>query len=138
MTVGKSFLSNEQLRFIRRSSHSKIFKPDQIFHMLDIIHKLYTYQRNSLTTSYFERSTYEKYEHDVHYVLGYFPYLDVHSYMASLNPKFMDSFYKSLERMEINYGKFEDMSDQNKAVYNRYLAIRDFIPVIKSQIIISM
>lgn len=131
-----SYLSREQLRYIRRSSHSKTFKPEEIFHMIDLIIKLYDHAKHSFTTTWFEKTKHDKYRHDIEYILGHFPCLEVHSYVANRDPKFMHDLYSTLECMTANYGKYEQMSEHNKVVYNRYLAIEHFVPLVKAQIIL--
>lgn len=131
--MAEGFLTREQLRYIRRSSKCKLFKPEQIFPMIDIVYGIYQRQKNGNVYPFAHR----QYESDLNYILACFPCLEVHSYAASLDPKYVDMLYRNLENF-VERSKDYEMNSHNLAVIARYRAIQDFIPLVKSQITLTL
>ena len=125
-----SYLTKEQLRYIRRLSKSKLSQPQDILPMIDLVYSHYKRRvRGSLSGQ-----PWNLYEHDIHYILHYWPYLEVHLHVAMLDPKFMKNLYAGLESSgpENHY----EQTPHNIAVYKNYLSIRDIIPTVRNAMVI--
>lgn len=133
MTFDTSFLSREQLRYIRRSGKCRLFEPHQILPMIDLVISEYEFHQRPGS---FSSSPYNKYAHDIHYILMNFPVYEVHSYMTAKDQKFMKNWYSSLESFEIQYEKHQDIAADYREMYDRYQIFKSFIPIINAQMVI--
>lgn len=126
MTEQISFLTKEQLRYIRRTGNCKLSQPQDIFPMIDLVRKKYLQNKNNN----FIYGSWKLYEHDISYILYHWPFLDVHIYVAMMDPKFMKNTYVGLENSgpDSHY----EQNTHNKKVYNYYLKIKNFIPLVRS------
>lgn len=126
MTEDKSYLTREQLRYIRRLSHSCKSQPRDILPMIDLVVKIYNRDKNSN----FGYDSWHKYQHDISHILRYWPYLEVHLHIALLDQKFMKNLYSGLENSgpESHY----EQNAHNVGVHDYYLSIKDFIPTVRN------
>lgn len=129
--IDHTYLTNEQLRYIRRLSKSRVSQPEDIFHMIDLVRK--HYERDS--SSNFGYYSWKKYEHDISYILYHWPYLEVHMKVAMMDRKFITNLYAGLENMGPAWDHYEH-NDHNRRVYEGYLKIRHFIPLVKNAMVI--
>lgn len=95
--------------------------------MIDIVRKKYEQNKNNN----FIYGSWKLYEHDISYILYYWPFLDVHVYVAMIDPKFIKNLYASLENLGPAWDYYEQ-NPHNKRVYEGYLKIKDFIPLVRS------
>lgn len=130
MTELTSYLTREQLRYIRRTGQCKLSQPQDIFPMIDIVKKRYDREKNSS----FGYNSWKPYEHDISHILYHWPFLEVHLYVAMIDPKFIKNTYVGLENSgpESHY----EQTAHNKRVYKYYLSIRDFIPLVRDAMVI--
>lgn len=93
--------------------------------MIDLVTNKYNRDKNSN----FGYNSWKKYEHDIGHILFNWRHLEVHAYVATLDPKFMKNLYAGLENSgpESHY----EQNAHNKRVYGFYLSIQDFIPTIR-------
>lgn len=126
-----SYLTKEQLRYIRRLSKSKLSKPQDILPMIDLISRLYKREKSYWNPNH----AWKRYEHDIKYVLYYWPYLEVHLHVANQDPKLMKNLYAGLENFASSWDYYEK-TPHNKKVYDGYLAIKYIIPIVRDVMVI--